>query len=113
MNEFVYLWRRPQRPPQTPQQMQAWLQKYQAWFKQMEATGHLAQYGQPLEPKAGRVVRDKAGSFSDGPYAETKDVVMGYSVIAAADLDEAVALAKDHPIFDEGGAIEIRPILKV
>ena len=113
MNEFVYLWRRPQRPPQTPQQMQELMQKYQAWFKQMEATGHLAQYGQPLEPKAGRVVRDKAGSFSDGPYAETKDVVMGYSVIAAADLDEAVQLAKSSPIFEEGGLIEIRPLLKL
>ena len=112
MNEFVYLWRRPQRPPQTPQQMQEWMQKYQAWFKQMEATGHLAQYGQPLEPKAGRVVRDKAGSFSDGPYAETKDVVMGFSIITAADL-EAVALTKGHPIFDEGGVIEIRPLLKL
>jgi hypothetical protein len=38
---------------------------------------------------------------------------MGYSVIAAADLDEAVALAKGHPIFDDGGVIEIRPILKL
>ena len=113
MNEFVYLWRRPQRASRTPQQMQELMQKYQAWFKRMEATGHLAQYGQPLEPKAGRVVRDRAGSFSDGPYAETKDVVMGYSVIAAADLDEAVELAKGHPIFDEGGVIEIRPLLEL
>src|SRR5581483_8412949 len=71
MTEFVYLWRRPPRPPQTPQQMQAWMQKYQAWFKDMEARGHLAQYGQPLEPTLGRVVKDAAGSFSDGPYAET------------------------------------------
>ena len=113
MNEFVYLWRRPERPTRTPQQMQDWLERYQAWFKDMEARGHLAQYGQPLEPKAGRVVRDKAGSFSDGPYAETKDVVMGFSIILARDLDEAVALTKGNPIFDEGGVIEIRPILKV
>jgi hypothetical protein len=113
MNEFVYLWRRPQRPPRTPQQMQELMQKYQAWFKDMEVRGHLAQYGQPLEPKEGRVVRDKAASFSDGPYAETKDIVMGYSVIAAKDLDEAVALTKGHPIFDEGGVIEIRPLLKL
>lgn len=111
MTEFVYLWRRPQRAPQTPLQMQEWMQKYQAWFAEMEATGHLAQYGVPLEPKAGRVVRDKAGSFSDGPYAETKDVVMGFSILRAADLDEAVALVKGHPIFDEGGVIEIRPLL--
>jgi len=113
MNEFVYLWRRPERPTRTPQQMQDWLQRYQAWFQDMEARGHLAQYGQPLEPKGGRVVRDKAGSFNDGPYAETKDVVMGFSIIAARDLDEAVALTRGHPIFDEGGVIEIRPILKL
>jgi hypothetical protein len=113
MNEFVFLWRRPERPTRTPQQMQDSLERYQAWFKEMEARGHLAQYGQPLEPKGGRVVRDKAGSFSDGPYAETKDVVMGYSVIAAKDLDEAVALTKAHPIFDDGGVIEIRPLLKL
>ena len=113
MNEFVYLWRRPQRPPRTPQQMQETMDKYLAWFKDMEERGHLAQYGQPLEPKTGRVVGDKAGTFSDGPYAETKDIVMGYSVITAKDFDEAVALTKDHPIFDEGGVIEIRPILKL
>jgi hypothetical protein len=113
MNEFVFLWRRPQRPAKTPQQMQETMQKYFAWFKDMEEKGHLAQYGQPLEPKSGRVVRSRGGDFSDGPYAETKDIVMGYSVIAAKDFDEAVALTKNHPIFEEGGVIEIRPILKL
>jgi hypothetical protein len=113
MNEFVFLWRRPQRPPRTPQQMQETMEKYLAWFKDMEARGHLAQYGQPLDYKTGRVVRDKGGNFSDGPYAETKDIVMGYSLIAATDFDEAVALTKGHPIFDEGGVIEIRPVLKL
>jgi len=112
MPEFVFLWRRPQRPTRTPQQMQEVMAKYFAWFKDMEAKGHLAQYGQPLEPKAGRVLRDQ-GEVSDGPYAETKDIVMGFSMIVAKDLDEAAALAKDHPIFDEGGAIEIRPVLKL
>ncbi len=113
MNEFVLLWRRPQRPTRTPQQMQETMSKYFAWFKDMEEKGHLAQYGQPLEPKTGRVVTSKAGDCSDGPYAETKDIVMGYSLILAKDLDEAVALTKGHPIFDEDGVIEIRPILKL
>jgi len=93
--------------------MQETMDKYLAWFRDMEARGHLVQYGQPLEPKTGRVVRDKAGNYSDGPYAETKDIVMGYSLIAAKDFDEAIALSKDHPIFEEGGVIEIRPILKL
>jgi hypothetical protein len=113
VNEFVYLYRRPQRPHRTPQQMQEWMQRYQAWFKDLEDRGHLVHFGQPLEPKTGRVVKDKTGSFSDGPYAETKDIVMGFSIIKAEDLDQAVAVAKTCPIFDEGGTIEIRPILKL
>src|SRR5579859_6252017 len=113
MNEFVYLYRRPQRPTGTPQQMQARMERYQAWFKDLEERGHLASFGQPLEEKAGCVVKDKVGSISDGPYAETKDIVMGFSVITARNLDEAAALAKTCPIFDEGGIIEIRPILKL
>jgi len=32
MNEFVYLWRRPQRPPQTPQQMQEWMRQTMDWI---------------------------------------------------------------------------------
>jgi hypothetical protein len=112
MNEFVYLYRRPQ-PPITPQQKQEALEKYQAWFKDLEARGHLAQYGQPLDPGAGRVVRDRAGSISDGPYAETKDIVVGFSIIRAENLDEAVALAQTCPIFDQGGMVEVRPIPKI
>jgi hypothetical protein len=113
MSEFVFLYRR-SHPPLTPQEKQDALARWQAWFKAMEAQGHLAQYGQPLDLRAGRVVRgDKGGTVSDGPYAETKDIVAGFSLITARDLDEAEALAKACPIFDEGGMIEIRPILKM
>ncbi len=112
MSEFVFLYRRPA-TSWTVQQMQESMEKWQAWFKKMEQSGHLANYGQPLEPKGGRVVKDKKGGYSDGPYAETKDIVGGYSVIQAKDLDEAVALTNGHPIFDQEGMIEIRPILKM
>src|SRR5262245_21736141 len=112
MSEFVFLYRRPAKN-WTVQQMQESMEKWQAWFKKMEQSGHLANYGQPLEPKGGRVVKDKKGSYSDGPYAETKDIVMGYSVITAKDYDEAVALTNGHPIFDQEGMIEIRPIFKM
>jgi hypothetical protein len=113
MSQFVYLYRRPEQPAGSPQQMQERLQRWQAWFKDLEKKGHLANYGQPLDTTAGRVVKDRKGSFSDGPYAETKDIVVGYSLIEAKDYDEAVALTIGHPIFDQGGMIEIRPILKM
>jgi hypothetical protein len=113
MSEFVYLYRRPTHPKGSPQQMQEMLERWRAWFKDLETKGHLANYGQPLEGTGGAVVRDAKGSFSDGPYAETKDIVMGYSMVTATDLEEAVALTKGHPIFDQGGVIEVRPILKM
>jgi len=112
MSEFVFLYRRPA-TSWTVQQMQASMERWQAWFKKLEQSGHLANYGQPLEPKGGRVVKDKQGGYSDGPYAETKDIVVGFSVITANDYDEAVALTIDHPIFDQNGLIEIRPIFKM
>jgi len=113
MSEFVYLYRRPAQPRGTPQQMQETVQRWQAWFKDIEQRGHLANYGQPLEPKGGAVVKDAKGTFNDGPYAETKDIVVGYSVITADNLAHAVELTKGHPIFDQGGVIEVRPLLEM
>ncbi|MCU1495550.1 MAG: YCII-related protein [Acidimicrobiaceae bacterium] len=68
--------------------------------------------GHALEPTstATSLRSDGAGgvSVTDGPFAETKEALGGYYLIEAADLDEAVRIAKDVPaIF---GGIEIRPI---
>ena len=111
MDEFVYLYRRPLHS-RTAQEMQEALEKYQTWFNDLEARGRVVQYGQPLDPKAGRLVKDRDGSISDGPYAETKDIVVGFSIIRAENIDEAAALARSCPILEQGGMIEIRPVLK-
>jgi hypothetical protein len=52
-----------------------------------------------------------AGTFSvtDGPFVETKEALGGYYVVEAADLDEAVAIAKQIPA--TGGGLEVRPIM--
>lgn len=47
-------------------------------------------------------------SLTDGPYAETKEQLGGFLLIQAADLDEAIALAKDVPI--PVGHFEVRPV---
>jgi len=53
---------------------------------------------------------DGAGGFTitDGAFAETKEALGGYYVVEAADLDEAIAVAKDIPM--PTGGVEIRPI---
>ena len=56
------------------------------------------------------VIRGGQGSYvqTDGPFAETKEALGGYYVIEAADLDEAIAIAKQVPA--PLGGVEVRPI---
>ncbi|HEX3897798.1 MAG TPA: YciI family protein [Mycobacteriales bacterium] len=62
-----------------------------------------------LTPMA-TTVRPNGGDFTvtDGPFAETKEALGGYYLVEAADLDAAIAIAKDIP--SGMGCIEIRPI---
>jgi len=72
--------------------------------------------GQALYPTSTattvRVTGGKGGDVvtSDGPYAETKEVLTGYYVLECADLDEAVEVAARIPAA-WAGAVEVRPII--
>ena len=46
----------------------------------------------------------------DGPYAEAKDIVNGYTLIEAKDLAQATEIAKACPILELGGSVEVRPV---
>jgi hypothetical protein len=56
------------------------------------------------------VRQDASGEFviTDGAFAETKEALGGYYLVEAADLDEALALAKQVPM--PAGGVEVRPI---
>ncbi|HWD27556.1 MAG TPA: YciI family protein [Rhizomicrobium sp.] len=47
----------------------------------------------------------------DGPFAETKEQLLGFYVFDAADLEEVLAFAKELGVANPGGAFEIRPLL--
>jgi hypothetical protein len=111
MNEFVFLYRGGERPT-SPEQGQQVLQKWMAWFKDLAAQGHVVDRGQPLE-RTGKIVCGAGKSVIDGPFAETKDVVGGYTLISASDLAQAVELAKGCPILERGGDVEVRPVMKL
>jgi len=73
--------------------------------------------GQVLHPTATattvRVVGGRSGGevvASDGPYAETKEVLSGFYLIECADLDEAVRWAAQIPAA-WNGAVEVRPVI--
>jgi hypothetical protein len=60
-----------------------------------------------------RVRGGKGGDVvtSDGPYAETKEVLTGFYLLECADLDEAIAVAARMPAA-WNGAVEVRPVIE-
>ncbi len=111
MSEFVFLYRGGERPASAEQGQQI-MQKWMAWLQELGSKGHVVNTGQPLD-SAGKVVQGSARTVTDGPYAESKDLVGGYTVIKADDLAQAAELAKGCPIFDAGGLVEVRPVIKM
>ena len=69
--------------------------------------------GNALQPTdtATSIRKDSSGGFAitDGPFAETKEALGGYYLIEAADLDEAIAVAKQVPA--RFGGVEVRPVM--
>ena len=114
MNEYVYLFRIGE-PEQreamgTPERAQQSMRRWMAWMHELESAGHLKERGQPLD-RNGKVVRGTQRTVTDGPFVEVKDMVAGFIVVKARDLDEAAALAAGCPMLEGGGSVEIRPVM--
>ena len=91
----------------SPEEMQKAIEKYMAWTKKPFTVGSQRLAGDP-----GRVIRSNGGKphTTDGPYSESKEVLGGYYLIEAADYEEAVRRAMDHPHLEYGGTIEVRQL---
>ena len=89
----------------SPEDMQRALEKYMAWTQKPFTVD-----SKRLGADPGKVLRAGAGKpqVADGPYSETKEVLGGYYTIEAANYDEAVKLALQHPHLEYGGTIEVR-----
>jgi len=78
-----------------------------------ENNGASIRGGEALQPTstATTIRGDGNGDFivTDGPFAETKEALGGFYLIEAADLDEALAIAKQVPA--AFGGVEVRPIM--
>jgi hypothetical protein len=109
MSDFLFLFRNGQ-PSSTPspEAMQASLQKWGTWIQGLAQKGAV-KGGEPLE-SGGKVVAGAKKLITDGPFAESKEIVGGYLIVAAASLDEAADMSKGCPIFDDGGSVEVRQI---
>ena len=111
MSEFLFLYRGGEggRSPEVAQQT---MQKWMTWMKELGAKGHIKDQGHPLE-RTGKLVKGQKKAVTDGPFAEAKDIVGGYTLVEATDLSQATELSLGCPIFEFGGSVEVRPIMQL
>jgi hypothetical protein len=92
----------------SPSVLQAHLDKWYAWADELTRQGR-RNVGTPLDNR-GKAVRGHERVVTDGPYAESKDLVTGAMTIDAASLDDAVEVARRCPTYEFGGSVEVRPV---
>lgn len=110
MREFMLIMKGDDSAQVSPEQMQKRMEGYMVWMKKMTEGGRL-KAGQPLEPR-GSWLRDKDTIATDGPFLEPKEIIGGYVILMAEDLEEATTLAKDCPLLDHC-EIYVRPLVQV
>lgn len=92
----------------TPEQMEAGMKAWMDWVKQGTEAGWLLDPGSPLSG-TGAVVQPDL-TVMDGPFVESKELVGGYTIVEAENLEAACELAKQTVKIAGGGKIEVRQI---
>ena len=106
---FMLLLRDNDPAPTTPEAQAAIVAEYTAWARELAAAGHfvggdeLAEEGYLLEGTEHPAVQ---------PISDSSGMIGGYFIIAAADYDEALSIAKACPQLRHGGTVEVRPIVQ-
>jgi len=111
MNKYLYLFRGADEHMSelSNEEQQAHMQRWGVWMKRLGEAGNFVD-GLPLSME-GKLVKQKGEIVTNGPYAEGKEVVGGYLIVNARDLDHAAELARECPIFENEGEVEVRPIM--
>jgi hypothetical protein len=91
------------------EELEKHLAQNHGWIERLMTSGK-ATGGQALA-RSGAIVSGKNGrSVTDGPFAESKEVIGGYLLLNVGTFEEAVAIAKTCPCLALGGAVEVRPL---
>ena len=100
--------------PQTETEAQNLVEEHLDYDESLRQSEHfvIAQALQPVETATTIRVRNGKVSITDGPFAETKELLGGFVLIEARDMDEAVQIASGIPSA-RMGCIEVRPVLDI
>ena len=92
----------PDEKPEAPGDIEAWLEEVERTRKRV--TGNRLK-----SKKQARTVRVRKGKLlvTDGPFAETQEVIVGFDILECDGMEEAIAVAAKHPMA-RAGRIELR-----
>ncbi|MET7879035.1 YciI family protein [Micromonospora profundi] len=82
------------------------------WVTDNDASGRRITGDRLAPASAATTVRVRNGDLlaTEGPFAETTEVIVGFDLLECADLDEAIEVARAHPMAREG-RLELRPLM--
>jgi hypothetical protein len=110
MKDYLLVYRADFRfmPDPTPEEMQAMSKRWMDWLGSIAAQNKLTDRGNRLE-RTGKVIKND-NTVTNGPYAEIKESIGGYSIVKADSYEAAIELAKGCPVLMLGGNVEVREI---
>lgn len=108
MKEFMMIFIGGDYSELSPENIQERMGKWNAWMEDLRKQ-ELFLDGRALQGKSTRV-QGEDQVVTDGPFVETKELVSGYIVVKARDLEHATSLSNAYPDYDLEGAVEIREI---
>jgi hypothetical protein len=93
----------------SPEVMHEIMEEHNAFTAQVERHGAKIVGGEALQPTTTATSVRGGSEVTDGPFVETKEALGGYYLIAAPDLDTALAVGKLCPA--RFGGVEVRPVM--
>ena len=109
--QFLLLLHQPNTgPAPTAEEMQRIMARFAEWMGSLRSKGMVM--GTNGLQATGAVLRGTRGAIvSDGPFAESKEIIGGYVLLAADSFDHALEAARDCPGLDYRMAVEVRPVV--
>jgi hypothetical protein len=109
MKNFMMIFHESKDTPQpSNEEFQESIKAWNDWIGGIAAQGKLL--GTDALGYEGKTVHAD-GTQTDGPYAEVKEMIGGYLICKANDLEEAVKMTEGCPMFTVGGKVEVRDVM--
>lgn len=111
MSDYILLLRGGKSPSEgdSAEQRNKALQSYRDWAMKLQNENRLLDAAK-LQSDGRRLLKKSGNIQIDGPFTETKETIGGFYIVSAESQGEIEKIARECPIFSEGGSVEIREI---